>query len=144
METTEITEDLKREVLESLDTVELYQEIQTRNNISEGAQAAADKAKEEGFEPMFIIVAGQQFVYRPMSRKEWRQHLKKQNVAIKAAEEDQTAIFEVQEDAKESLVEFALIYQESKVMPAGAVEILSDAILIESGFGPPDTEPIRL
>jgi predicted HNH restriction endonuclease len=144
MTTKEITQEIRQEVLKSLDVLELYQEIQDRNNISDEAKAAAEKAKAEGLVTMFIVIAGTQYVYRPINRKEWREHLKTQNKAIAEAGEDKVKIFEVQEDAKEALVEAALVYNESSVVPAGAIDILSDVILIESGFGPPETEPIRL
>jgi hypothetical protein len=144
MSTIEITEELKAEVLASVDIIDLYTEIQNRNSIGAEAKAAAEKAKADGIAPMFIVIAGNQYVYRPVNRKEWREHLKKQNAALAEVGEDRAAAFEVQEDSKEALVYSALIYRDGSIVPAGAIDVLSDAILIESGFGPPETEPIRL
>jgi peptidyl-tRNA hydrolase len=142
--TEEITEAQKAEVLASLELIDLYEEIQNRAGISVEARAAADIAKSEGKEPCFIVAANRQFVYRPLGRKEWRHQLKAQNEKIAAAGDDIVSIAEIKEDAKEEMVKSALIYTEVTDLPAGVVEVLADAILLESGFGPPESEPIRL
>ncbi len=142
--TQEITEELQSRVLASVDLIDLYEEIQNRAGITPEAKAAADKAKENGIQPSFIVAANRQYVYRPLGRKEWRTQLRVQNEKIAAAGEDLVAIAEIKEDAKEEMVQSAILYQEGDQLPAGIVEMLADAILIESGFGPPDSEPIRL
>ena len=97
-------------------------------------------------DPIYLRVAGIEFVYRSLGRREWRTQIKQQNEAIIEAGDDLVGVAEAKEDAKEIMVDSAVLWKSSKLkeLPAGAVEVLSDAILLESGFGPPDTDPVKL
>lgn len=137
---------LREQLLNGLSVDELQEELQHRASPSNEALKAIEKHKGEGFEPVYLRVSGIEFVYRSLGRKEWRVQIKTQNDIIIAAGEDLVAIAEAKEDAKEEMVASALLWKGTKRedLPAGAVEVLSDAILLESGFGPPDTDPVKL
>jgi hypothetical protein len=139
-------EELKQEVLESLTIEELREEMRTRAGLSDIAKAEAKSAKKAGFAPSYLRIGGREFLYRALGRKEWREQIKAQNVKIVDAGEDHVLIAEIKEDAKEDMVKAGLLWTElgDSEMPAGTIEMLADAILLESGFGPPESEPVRL
>ena len=114
--------------------------------VSKEAKTAADEAKKSGFKPMYVVVAGAEYVYRGVTRKEWRLHLEERNSLLKEAEQDEVRQAEIQEEAMESIVGIALIFPEfnKDTFPAGAIQTLSDNILLASGFGGPDIDPVEL
>ena len=114
---------------------------------SKEAKSAADKAKEDGFQPMYTVVAGQEFVFRGVTRSEWRELLDRRNAKVQEAGEDPVKQAAIQEDEMEHLCQIATIFPsefDNEKMGAGTVQALSDAILIESGFAGPEVEPVRL
>jgi hypothetical protein len=139
---TEQTIDLNSVTLE-----ELRAEIQSRMIVSDEAKAAAEelKSKDKNLEPVYIRIGDREFLYRALYRKEWRQQIFEQNKRVAEAGDDQALIMEITEDAKEAMVGSAILWCSNEgEMPAGVVEVLSDAVLYESGFGPPETEPVKL
>jgi len=112
---------------------------------SEAALAASAGAKEQGYEPLYVKIAGKEFVYRFVERSEWRTLLKARNEAMAQAIDDQAKL-EVAEKEIESLLEVCLIYSTDPIekLPAGTVQLISDAILVASGFGGLDAEPVKL
>ena len=136
----------REETLASYTTEELLQEMELRAKPSTDAIDSSATAKEKGQAPVYMRVANIEFLYRSLSRKEWRKQSKEQNVSITEAGEDLVQIAEVREDAKEKMVKLATIWSshKGKDLPAGAIEVLADLILLESGFGPPESEPLRM
>jgi len=112
--------------------------------LSTPATEAANKAKDNGQDPQFLVIGGKEYIYRGLTRKEWRKQVKKQNQQVVDAGEDVVKVSEIQEDAKEELVNLCVIYKKDKEFSPGAVETLAEAILVASGFGPPDTDPVAL
>jgi len=114
--------------------------------ISKAAGDAAAKAKEAGFAPIYTKIAGQEYVYRAVTRKEWREILAARNAKLIAAGEDLAAQSVIQEDEMEGLVAMTLLYPtfNPDTIPAGTVQSLSDSVLMESGFAGPDMEAVRL
>jgi hypothetical protein len=146
MEQVESESLTRQELLATLTNDDLLEELEKRAEPSPEAVKASEGAKKKSLVPVFIRISNIEFLYRSLNRKEWRSMVKDQNVAITEAGEDLVQIAEVKEDAKEKMVKAALIWSSFKGrnLPAGAVEVLADAILLESGFGPPDNEPIRM
>ncbi|RMG69778.1 MAG: hypothetical protein D6710_08305 [Nitrospirae bacterium] len=117
------------------------------HKVSEQAQAAADRLKEQGYTPVYTVIAGQEFVFRPITRAEWRELIRRRNQQAAEAGDNQIAIAEIQEDSAEEFTKMAVVYPENfdvSKAPAGIVNSLSDAILLESGFAGPDVEPVKL
>lgn len=114
--------------------------------MSEKARKMVDLAKSQDKSPCFVILNGHEYVYTGLSREKWREHNKKQNQLLVQAQEAQDLVLmeEIKEDAKEDLVKGQVLFTSEKVISAGAIEYLSDFILMESGFGPPEMEPVRL
>jgi hypothetical protein len=103
------------------------------------------KAKTEGFQPVLVTIAGVQYIFRPVTRKEWRELLIRRHNKALAAKEDPLKLAEIQQDEMESLVNTCLLHPKlTENCPAGVIESLSDSILVESGFQATDTEPIKL
>lgn len=148
MDSTTAMEEIgtRQELLESFATEELLEEMERRAKPSKEATDASKVFKDKGLNPVYIRVANIEFLYRSLARKEWRKQSKEQNIAITEAGEDLVQIAEVREDSKEKMVKFAVIWSsyKSKDLPAGTIEVLTDLILLESGFGPPDSEPLRM
>ena len=114
---------------------------------TEAAQAAVTQAKAEGFEDVSgVYIGGKEFVFRPVLRSEWRGLLRKRNEALLAAGEDELLKAEVQENEFEDLLNICLLYTPISIskLPAGTVQVLADAILMASGFGGLDTQPVAL
>ena len=117
------------------------------NEISKEAQAAADAAKEQGFQPLYTVISNQEYIYRGITRSEWRELLDRQNKNIADSGEDPVKIAAIKEDEMENLVKMGLIYPEldsEAQIGAGVVQSLADAVLLESGFAGPEVEPVRL
>jgi hypothetical protein len=117
------------------------------DGISAEVQAAADKAKAQGFQPVYVKISGQEYLYRGVTRQEWRDLLQRQNQKIAAADEDLVKIAAIKEDEMEELVKTALMYPSLPAngsIGAGVVQSLADAVLLESGFAGPEMEPVRL
>jgi hypothetical protein len=117
------------------------------NEISKEAQAAADKAKVDGHQPMYTVISAQEYVYRGITRAEWRDLLDRQNTKIADAGEDPVKVASIKEDEMENLVKAGLIYpdfEDNMKVGAGVVQSLADAVLLESGFAGPEVEPVRL
>ena len=115
--------------------------------ISKKAQAAADAAKSDGFQPMYTMISNQEYVYRGVTRSEWRELLDRQNKKILEAGEDPVKVASIKEDEMENLVKAGLIYPElgdDSQVGAGIIQSLADAVLLESGFAGPEVEPVRL
>lgn len=146
MEQTEMEPLTREEILSSFTTEELLQEMEVRAKPSTEATEASKEFKKKGQTPVYIRVANIEFLYRSLARKEWRKQSKEQNLAITEAGEDLVQIAEVREDSKEKMVKYATLWSshKGKDLPAGAVEVLADLILLESGFGPPESEPLRM
>lgn len=117
-----------------------------RPKLSEEAQKALDVAKEKGLRPSYIIIANQEYIYRGINRKEWREIVSKRNNAIMAAEEDQVKIADIQEDEVELIAGLCLVYPEYDIntIGAGTVQHLADLVLFEAGFGGPDIQAVKL
>lgn len=137
---------LRDEIIEGFSVEELQYHLHAKAEASEDALAEIEKHKKAGYEPVYLRVSSIEFLYRSLGRKEWRKQIRTQNEAIVEAKDDLIKIAEAKEDAKEDLVASALLWQSTKRtdLPAGAIEVLSDAILLESGFGPPETDPVKL
>lgn len=116
------------------------------NTVSKEAKEAAEEAKAEGFQPMYVKISGQEYVYRGVTRQEWRDLLQRQNVRIAEAGEDAVKIAAIKEDEMEELVKASLVFpvEIAENMPAGVVQSLADAVLLESGFAGPEMEPVKL
>jgi len=117
------------------------------NKISKEAQAAADAAKEQGFQPMYTLISNQEYVYRGITRSEWRELLDRQNKNIADVEEDPVKVAAIKEDEMENLVKTGLLYPDlgdGAQIGAGVIQSLADAVLLESGFAGPEVEPVRL
>ena len=117
------------------------------NKISKEAQAAANAAKEQGFQPMYTTISTREYVYRGITRAEWRELLDRQNTNIAEAGEDPVKIAAIKEDEMENLVKTGLLYPElndKAQIGAGVIQSLADAVLLESGFAGPEVEPVRL
>lgn len=117
------------------------------DGLPEGVREAADKAKKEGLRPYWVTLNGISFVYRPIKRKEWRELTRKQNKELIDVGEDQLALAEIKSKYVEEIVGMCVLWSEIPVddnLGAGYVETLSDAILIDSGFGTPDVPSIEV
>jgi len=117
------------------------------NEISDAAQAAADKLKTEGFQPMYTVISSQEYIYRGITRQEWRDLLDRQNQKLAEAGEDAVKAAAIKEDEMENLVKVGLAYpvlSSNTQVGAGVIQSLADAILLESGFAGPEVEPVRL
>ena len=127
-------------------TVEAEAPVTVEPAMSDAAASAAKQAKGEDKTPCFVILNGHEYIYTGLSRAQWRAHNKKQNKLLVSAQEAQDLVLmeEIKEDAKEQLVNSQVLFSSEKVISAGAIEYLSDFILMESGFGPPEMEPVRL
>lgn len=114
--------------------------------ISEEAREVAKQLKEAGYEPMLTRIAGKEYVYRGVTRKEWREILDARNKKLVAAGEDLVKQAEIEENGIEELAKLCVAYPSMDIskQPAGVYQALSDAILLESGFTGPQIEPIRL
>jgi len=120
--------------------------MSTETKISAAAQAAATAAKENGYDVEFVLIAGKEYVYRPIVRSEWRKLMKERNELMAALEEDKLAQAEALESEYEKILSLCLLYSSVPManIPAGAVQTLGDAILSLSGFGGLDMTPIKL
>lgn len=114
--------------------------------LSEEAKAALKKIKAEGHRPSYIIIANQEYIYRGINRKEWREIVSKRNQRIVEAGEDQAMIAEIQEDEVELITSMCLLYPEFALnsIGAGTVQHLADLVLFEAGFGGPDVQAVKL
>jgi hypothetical protein len=114
--------------------------------VSKEAKKAAADAKTEGFQPMYVKISGNEYVYRGVTRQEWRDLLQRQNLKIAESGEDAVKIAAIKEDEMEELVKASLIYptEVNDNIAAGVVQSLADAVLLESGFAGPEMEPVRL
>ena len=110
------------------------------------AQKALDDAKALGLRPSYIIIANQEYIYRGINRKEWREIVSKRNNAIIDADEDQVKIADIQEDEVEFITSLCLLYPEydTNTIGAGTVQHLADLVLFEAGFGGPEIEAVKL
>ena len=113
---------------------------------SEEAGVALENAKAQGFSPAYVRIGGKEFVYRGITRREWREIVTQRNQSIIDAGEDQVAIADIQENEVEIITEKCLLYPEFALdtIGAGSVQHLADLILFESGFGGPDIEAVKL
>ena len=112
-----------------------------KENTSSNVQEAAEQAKKDGFRPYCVSINGQNFVYRPIKRSEWKGLTRRQNTELIDAQEDPIKLTEIKEKYIEEIVQMCVLWSEVPVddnLGAGYVETLSDAILIDSGFGQPD------
>lgn len=122
------------------------QEATPEVTTSEEAAAAITKAKEQGYSPAYVRIGGKEFIYRGITRKEWREIVTKRNQSIIDAGENQVAIADIQENEVETIADKCLMYPEFALdkIGAGSVQHLADLILFESGFGGPDIEAVKL
>lgn len=113
---------------------------------SKEAKAAITAGKKEGKAPLFMTVAGREFVFRAVTRSEWRSLVASRNQKLLEAGEDQAKVVEVQEDEVEELVKLCLLYPAFDLdsLGAGVVQHVADAILYDAGFGGPDIQAVRL
>lgn len=127
-------------------TAEAEAPATARPAMSSAANDAVVQAKTDNKTPCFVILNGHEYIYTGLTRAQWRAHNKKQNELLVTAQEDQDLVLmeEIKEDAKEELVHSQVLFSDEKVISAGAIEYLADFILMESGFGPPEMEPVRL
>ena len=114
--------------------------------ISEAAKLAVETNKQKGIEVHFAKVAGKEYLFKPINRAEWKILLKKRNEAMQQAGDDELKKAEVLEQELESLLSIALLYSADPIenVPAGAVQSICDAIMVESGFTGLESEPIKL
>ena len=111
------------------------------------ANSAVKAAKANGINPVFITIAGGTYIYKTITRKEWRQLRKDMQAKLVEAGEDEEKLLDVKEDELLKLLNLAKVYyQEGNIddLPAGVVDSLADSILISSGFGGAEIEPIKL
>jgi len=117
------------------------------NMLPEDVKEAAEKAKADGFRPYWITLNGVSFVYRPIKRKEWRELTRAQNKELVASQEDPLELAEIKAKYVEEIVKMCVLWSELPIddnLGAGYVETLSDAILIDSGFGSPDVPSVEV
>lgn len=123
--------------------------------VSKEAQAAADALKAKGGSPIYIVIAGTEFVYRPINRNEWREL--KDSMTRKIAEfqgnekdpdspEAAIKLDQLREEEMVKVMEIAKVYYADSIddCPAGVVDALSNAIMESSGFAGPETMPQKL
>jgi len=146
-EQTQLTPEQVAEVVSTLTIDDLQMEIQKRLDITDEARAAYEQAKEDGYEPVYIRIAAIEFVYRALGRKEWRTLVRAQNERAMAADQDMILLAEAKQDGVEEIAKAGLIWSSKPLddkVPGGCTEVLSDVILVESGFTGADTDPIKL
>jgi len=120
---------------------ELYDSL----GLSEKAKEAIDQAKEQKIDTLYTRIAGREYIYRPITRKEWRTLRERMAARTKEAEDNPEILALIKEEELESLVELARVYYENNdTMYAGVIDTLSDAILLSSGFGGVEFDPVRL
>jgi hypothetical protein len=113
--------------------------------ISKEVKTKAAELKKEGIQPVYITIAGKEYLYRYLTRSEWRQYQGSLNEKMANAETDvqKSAISEM---GLEDICSLGLLYPELDLekIGAGVINTLADNILFESGFGGPDIEPQQL
>jgi len=131
-----------KELTASEDQQAIYDQL----DLSEAARKAILTAKEAGYEPVFTKISGKEFVYKPVTRKQWRElRTRMSEAASKIDQDDDLAAAELREEELERLVRMCEVYYEnSENLYAGTVDSLSDSILLSSGFGGAEVDPIRL
>ena len=115
--------------------------------IPQEVKEASEKAKAEGLTPYWLSINSYSFVYRPITRKEWKTITRDQNKEILEADEDLEKQLDIKNHYTELLVKNCLVYSDISVdesFGAGYVDTLFEAILVDSGFGQPDQPSIRL
>ena len=142
----EITPELIAKAVQQLTIDDLHEELTRRLDASDEAREEYTKAKEDGYDPVYIRHAGVEILYRALTRKEWRNLTKSQNERSVEAGENLAAQAEIKEDGIEEIFRTGLVWSSrpADTLPAGIYSVMSDVILIESGFAPPDTEPTKL
>lgn len=114
---------------------------------SKAVLEAVKTLKEEGWDPTYVKIAGREYLYRAITRKEWRDILISRNKRFAEAEGDENKILEINEDEQDKLVQMATLFPlnfDVSKAPAGVISTLSDSILIESGFNGIDMAPEKL
>jgi hypothetical protein len=114
--------------------------------LSKEVKAALDTIKKEGHRASYVTIANQEYIYRGINRKEWREIVSKRNQRIVEAGEDQAMIAEIQEDEVELITSMCLLYPEFALesIGAGTVQHLADLVLFEAGFGGPDIQAVKV
>ena len=109
-------------------------------------EGVIDHVKAEGYTVASVPVGGTTYVFRAVTRSEWRKLLSERAGMLKDVGEDPGKMLEIQENESERLVDMCVVYPKINAsnMLAGAVVSLSDQILLLSGFGGPDLEAKRL
>lgn len=123
---------------------EVVQELDT---IPEDIKKAVNSAKENNQRPYWIMLNGFNFIYRPITRKEWRDITRAQNKEMIAAQDDSERQVDIKNEYTEKTVTQCLLYSDVPVddtLGAGYVDTLFDAILVDSGFGQPDMPSIDM
>lgn len=136
-------EQVVEEVVEETNAEE---EVVEELKLSEEAEAALEAIKKTHRAVNYVIIANQEYIYRGINRKEWREIVSERNKRIVEAEEDQAAIAEIQEDEVELITSKCLLYPEFALddIGAGTVQHLADLVLFEAGFGGPDIQAVKM
>ena len=115
-------------------------------SLSKEVLDAAEAAKTEGHEVFHIKLAGKDFLYRQVYRKEWKTLLKSRNTAMIAAGDDDLLKVDVAEAEMENLLRVCLVYPKADFdrLPAGCIQTLCDLITEVSGFGGVEVESTKL
>ncbi len=115
--------------------------------ISKETQARIDEAKANGCTVMSVPINGEQFIYRSFNRLEWRGIQKQINeLAPKDPNASQVGIKELGEEliVRCGLIEPVLDNTGILSLGAGRVSQLAELMLVASGFGGLEAEPVKL
>lgn len=122
------------------------------SNIVESSKATIEALKKEGYSVAQIKIAGRPYIYRSVTRAEYRsmqEYIAKEYAALnlkndtEPSDEDKLKIEQIREDSEYKLASECIIYPEKlrlDNMPAGDLAVIVDSIMQLSGFGS-DIEP---
>jgi hypothetical protein len=107
---------------------------------------ALEECAAEGYDVASVMVAGKEYGFRAVTRREWRKLVAERNSKLEKLGDDMARAVEVQEDEIEALIDLCIVYPKvaAEKLLAGVVDTLSTEILTLSGFGGADMEAMRL
>lgn len=120
--------------------------VEEQLGLSERGAKELESAKERGIEPFYTRINNKEFIYRAIKRSEWRKLRARVQKKAEEAAGDDAKLMEVREEELEQVILIAEVYyeQSSEDLPAGTFETLTDTILLSSGFGGVDIDPVQL
>jgi len=141
MDSTTVVEDESEVTSRVEEPTELENLVAGATQLPEEAKEVVERAKAAGKRPYWVVINGITFVYRPVTRREWRNLMREQNEALSKTIDDPVGQLEVKNDYTELTVKTCMIWSEVPIdddLGAGYVDSLCEAVLVDSGFGPPD------